>query len=139
MAHDFYLQGTQMNQYIPVAARLLLAQLFVVTTVIQFGIFMSDPNGYENFRMYLGQHGLAGIFAPLMILVQVLGGAALLLGFKTRMAAWVMAGYAIFIAFALRLNEPILFMQYLAIAGGLLLLAVISPTACSLDNLRKKG
>lgn len=128
-----------MNQYIPVAARLLLAQLFVATTVIQFSIFMNDPNGYENFRIYLGQHGLAGIFAPLMILVQVLGGAALLLGFKTRMAAWVMAGYSIFIAFALRLNEPILFMQYLAIAGGLMALAVISPTACSLDNLRKKA
>lgn len=127
-----------MNPYIPVAARLLLAQLFVATTVIQFSIFINDPNGYENFRVYLGQHGLAGIFAPLMILVQILGGAALLLGFKTRMAAWVMAGYAIFIAFALRLNEPILFMQYLAIAGGLMALAVISPTACSLDKLRKK-
>jgi uncharacterized membrane protein YphA (DoxX/SURF4 family) len=29
-------------------------------------------------------------------------------------------------------------MQYLAIAGGLLALAALSPTACSLDNLLKK-
>jgi putative oxidoreductase len=128
-----------MNKYVPVAARLLVAQLFVATTLIQLSIFFNDPNGYENFRIFLGQHGLAGIFAPLMIMVQVLGGAALLLGFKTRLVAYVMAGYAVFIAFALRFNEPVIFMQYIAIAGGLLALAALSPMACSLDNLRKKA
>lgn len=127
-----------MNKYIPVAARLLLAQIFVVATVIQLMLFMNNPTGYENFRMYLGAHGLPGIFAPLIILVQLVGGVALLLGFKTRVFAFVMAAYALFVAFALRLNEPVLFMQYLAITGGLLALAALSPTACSLDNLLKK-
>jgi putative oxidoreductase len=127
-----------MNKYIPVAARLLLAQIFVVATVIQLMLFTSNPEGYEGFRMYLGAHGLPGIFAPLIILVQLAGGLALLLGFKTRTFAFVMAGYSLFVAFALRLNEPVIFMQYLAIAGGLLALAAIAPTACSLDNLLKK-
>jgi len=127
-----------MNKYIPVAARLLLAQIFVVAVAIQLMIIMQNPTGYEQFRLYLGQHGLPGIFAPLIILVQLVGGAALLLGYKTRLFSFVMAGYALFIAFALRLNEPIIFMQYLAIAGGLLALAALSPTACSLDNLKKK-
>lgn len=127
-----------MNKYIPVAARLLLAQIFVVATVIQLMLFTSNPEGYEGFRMYLGAHGLPGIFAPLIILVQLVGGLALLLGFKTRTFAFVMAGYSLFVAFALRFNEPVIFMQYLAIAGGLLALAAIAPTACSLDNLLKK-
>jgi putative oxidoreductase len=127
-----------MNKYIPVAARLLLAQIFVVAVAIQLMIIMQNPTGYEQFRLYLGQHGLPGIFAPLIILVQLVGGAALLLGYKTRLFSFVMVGYALFIAFALRLNEPIIFMQYLAIAGGLLALAALSPTACSLDNLLKK-
>jgi putative oxidoreductase len=127
-----------MNKYIPVAARLLLAQIFVVAVAIQLMIIMQNPTGYEQFRLYLGQHGLPGIFAPLIILVQLVGGAALLLGYKTRLFSFVMAGYALFIAFALRLDEPIIFMQYLAIAGGLLALAALSPTACSLDNLLKK-
>jgi len=126
-----------MNKFIPVLARLLLAQIFLVAIVIQLMLIMNDPNGYENYRIYLGQHGLPGIFAPLMILVQLLGGAALLLGYKTRVAAFVLAGYAVFVAFALKLNEPIAFMQYLAIAGGMLALATIAPTACSLDNLKK--
>jgi putative oxidoreductase len=127
-----------MNKYIPVVARLLLAQIFVVAIVIQLMIIMQNPTGYEEFRIYLGQHGLPGIFAPLMIIVQLLGGLALLLGFRTRTAAYVMAAYAVFVAFALRFNEPIIFMQYLAIAGGLLALAALSPTACSLDNLQRK-
>jgi len=44
----------------------------------------------------------------------------------------------VFVAFALKLTEPIVFMQYLAIAGGMLLLAASGPTPCSLDNCCKK-
>jgi len=123
-----------MDKYIPVAARLLLAQLFVVATVIQLMVFMNHPEGYEQFRVQLGMLGLPGIFAPLMILVQLVGGVALLLGFKTRLFAFVMAAYSVFMAFALGMN----IMQWLAVAGGLLALAALSPTACSLDNLMKK-
>lgn len=123
-----------MDKYIPVAARLLLAQLFVVATVIQLMVFMNNPDGYEQFRMQLGMLGLPGIFAPLMILVQLVGGVALLLGFKTRLFAFVMAAYSVFMAFALGMNV----MQWLAVTGGLLALAALSPTACSLDNLLKK-
>ncbi|MEZ0238578.1 MAG: DoxX family protein [Methylophilaceae bacterium] len=123
-----------MDKYIPVAARLLLAQLFVVATVIQLMVFMNNPGGYEQFRVQLGMLGLPGIFAPLMILVQLVGGVALLLGFKTRLFAFVMAAYSVFMAFALGMSV----MQWLAVAGGLLALAALSPTACSLDNLLKK-
>lgn len=123
-----------MNKYIPVAARLLLAQIFVVATVLQLMMFMNHPDGYEQFRMQLGMLGLPGIFAPLMVLVQLIGGAALLLGFKTRVFAFVMAAYSLFLAFALGAN----IMQWLAVAGGLLALAALAPTACSLDNLLKK-
>ena len=127
-----------MQKFVPVIARLLLAQIFLIAIVIQLTIIFNNPTGYDDFRAYLGMHGLPGIFAPLMIAVQLLGGLALFLGYKTRTAAFVMAGYAVFIAFALRLNEPVVFMQYLAIAGGLLALAALAPTACSLDNLKKK-
>lgn len=128
-----------MNKYIPALARVLLAQIFLVVVVIQLSIFMKNPTGYEEYRMYLGQHGLPGLFAPLMVLVQLLGGAALMLGFKTRFTAYVLAVYALFVAFALRMNEPVIFMQYLAITGGLLLLGSTGPTACSLDNLKKSS
>jgi putative oxidoreductase len=121
-----------------IAARLLLAQIFLVAIVIQLSIILKTPDGYLHYQMYLGQFGLASIFAPLMILVQLLGGIGLALGYKTRLSAYLLAGYALFVAFALKLSEPIVFMQYLAITGGMLLLAVREPGPCSLDNLKKK-
>ncbi len=128
-----------MSKYLPAVARLLLAQIFLVTIVIQLMMIMKNPSGYDDYQMYLNQHALPGIFAPLMILVQLLGGTALFLGYKTRLAAFVLAGYAVFIAFALRFNEPIIFMQYLAIAGGLLAISSLAPTPLSLDSLLKKS
>jgi len=65
--------------------------------------------------------------------VQLVGGLALLLGYKTKVAALSMAIYAVIIAVLLHL--PLL--QYLAIAGGLLMLHLNPVTACSLDNLKK--
>lgn len=127
-----------MQKYLPVLARLLLAQIFLVSILIQLAIIFKTPTGYDDYLAYLGHFGLPGIFAPLMIIVQLVAGAALFLGFKTKLAANVLAGYAVFVAFALKLGEPIVFMQYLAIAGGMLLIGVNGPTACSLDNLRKK-
>jgi putative oxidoreductase len=55
------------------------------------------------------------------------------LGYKTKVAALSMAIYAVIIAVLLHL--PLL--QYLAIAGGLLMLHLNPVTACSLDNLKK--
>jgi putative oxidoreductase len=127
-----------MNKIIGVLARILLAQIFLVSIVIQLTIIRNNPDGYEAYQVYLGHFGLPGIFAPLMILIQLVAGAALLLGYKTRFFAYILAGYAVFVAIALKLNEPIIFMQYLAIAGGMLTLAVNNKTAWSLDNLFNK-
>ncbi len=118
-------------------ARLLLAQIFLVAIIIQLSIILKTPDGYDHYQIYLGQFGLPGIFAPLMVLIQLLGGIGLLLGYKTRWAAYLLSGYAMFVAFVLKFNEPIVFMQYLAISGGMLLLAAHAPGPCSLDNLRK--
>ena len=79
------------------------------------------------------QRPISLIFAPLIILVNLVGGAALLLGYKTKAFALMMAIYVVILIFLLKL--PVL--QYLAIAGGLLLLHANPSTACSLDNLKK--
>lgn len=120
-----------------VAARLLLAQIFLVAIIVQLSIILKTPDGYAHYQIYLGQFGLPGLFAPLMVLIQLLAGTGLLLGYKTRLSAYLLAGYAVFVAFVLKFNEPIVFMQYLAIAGGMLLLALREPGPCSLDNLKK--
>ena len=122
-----------MQGYQSTIARILLAQVFLLQIVMLIIGFFSNPNGYQDYQMGLGSLGLASIFAPLIILIQFVGGLALLLGFKTKFFALFMAFYAVVISILLHL--PVL--QYLAIAGGLLMLYLNPVTAFSMDNLKK--
>ncbi len=122
-----------MQKYLATAARVLLAQIFLLQVIALIVGFMSNPTGYQEYQAGLGSLGLPGIFAPLIIFMNFVGGLALLLGYKTKTFALIMAIYIVILSFILRL--PVL--QYLAIAGGLLLLYVNPITACSLDNLKK--
>lgn len=133
-----------MNKYLGVVARILLAQVYLIVGLYSHVYqSMSNPLFYDGFQQYLGSVGLPGIFAPLMILVEVLGAALLLLGYKTRFAALLLAGYSLFVALVFHHNlanpqELLACLQYLAVAGGLLMLANSPQTACSLDNLKKQ-
>ena len=134
-----------MNKITAVAARVLLAQVYLVVG-LQSHVYRSltDPMFYDNFQQYLGMNGLPGLFAPLMIIIEVAGAAMLLLGWKTRMAAYVLAGYSLFVAVVFHHNlgnpvETLAFLQYLAITGGMLAIAAHGPGPCSLDNLGKKN
>ena len=122
-----------MHGYLSTIARILLAQVFLLQIIMLIIGFFSNPNGYQDYQMGLGSLGLASIFAPLIILIQFVGGLALLLGFKTKFFALFMAFYAVVISILLHL--PVL--QYLAIAGGLLMLYLNPVTAFSMDNLKK--
>ena len=132
-----------MNKYLGLIARILLAQVYLIV-----GLYahvyqsMSNPMFYTGFQQYLGSVGLPGIFAPLMILVEIVGAVLLLIGFKTRFAAFLLAGYSVFIAlvFHNELGNPqelLACRQYLAVAGGMLAIASNPVTSCSLDNLIK--
>ena len=122
-----------MQRYLTTLARILLAQIFLLQIIMLIYGFFNNPNGYLEYQMGLGSLGLPGVFAPLIILVNFVGGLALFLGYKIKFFALFMAIYAVIISFLLHL--PVL--QYLAIAGGLLLLYLHPETACSLDNLKK--
>ncbi len=122
-----------MQRYLTALARILLAQIFLLQIIMLLYGFFTNPNGYQEYQMGLGSLGLPGIFAPLIILINLVGGLALLFGFKTKFFALFMAIYAVIISFLLKL--PVL--QYLAIAGGLLLLYLHPETACSFNNLKK--
>lgn len=122
-----------MKKYFEVFARVLLAQIFLLQITMLIMGFFSNPEGYQQYQAGLGSLGLPAIFAPLIVLVQLVGGLGLFLGYKTKFFALFMAIYAVIISFLLHL--PVL--QYLAIAGGLVMLYLNPVTAYSLDNLKK--
>ncbi len=122
-----------MQRYLSTLARILLAQVFLLQIVMLIIGFFSNPDGYQQYQAGLASLGLPGIFAPLIILLQLIGGLALLIGFKTKFFALFMAIYAIVISILLHL--PVL--HYWAIAGGLLMLHLNPITAFSVDNIKK--
>lgn len=125
-----------MNKFIPVAARVLLAQIFLIVGVNKVVFSMQHPDFYQQFLAQLGSFGLPPVLAPLMILIELGAGAALLLGWKARSAAWVLAGYSVFIGLALHRADGLL-LQNLAVAGGMLAIVAYGPGPCSLDNRKK--
>ncbi len=126
-----------MQKYQTAAARILLALVFLGLVLLRLSAIMSSPDGYMQYQVTLGQFGLPSVFAPLLILVQLVAGLALFVGYKTRLFALILAVLAVFLAIVLGMKIPELFFLYIGIAGGMLLLATYPQTACSLDNLKK--
>ena len=135
-----------MSKHIGLISRILLAQIFFISILFILNNIISTPGGYGMYQDMLGARGLPGIMAPISILVQFVGGLALILGYKTKISAYVLSAYSILWALIYFMNamqgQPVLIMSllYVAIAGGLLLVgAYPENTGCSLDQkLAKK-
>jgi len=84
-----------MNKFLPAIARVFIAQIFLVSILISLNGIMNTPDGYIAYQNGLMSHGLPGIFAPISVIVQLLGGLALFVGFKTRLTALVLTIYTL--------------------------------------------
>ncbi len=126
-----------MNNYLSLTARVLLATVFLGLVFLRLTAILASPNGYMEYQVFLGQFGLPGIAAPLIILIQLVGGLALLAGYKTKFAAYGLVGFSLFLALVLGRVYPDAMILYFGIAGGLLHLAINPKTAFALDNCKK--
>jgi putative oxidoreductase len=94
---------------------------------------------YAGTQGYMESMGVPGSLLPLVILVEAIGGLAIILGWKTKYAAIALAGFSILSAILFHADfsnqaEMTNFMKNIAIAGGFLTLFVHGPGAFALDN-----
>jgi putative oxidoreductase len=99
---------------------------------------------YAGTQGYMEAMGVSGALLPLVILVEVMGGLAIILGWKTKYAAIPLAGFSILSAILFHADfsnqaEMTNFMKNIAIAGGFLTLFVHGPGAFSVDNRTSKN
>ncbi|MDB5933603.1 MAG: DoxX family protein [Massilia sp.] len=123
-----------MDAFLNLAARVLMSQIFIISGI-------GKITGYAGTQQYMAKMGVPGALLPLVILVEVGGGLALLLGFKVRWVAAALAGFSIVSALIFHLNfsdqmQAINFMKNLAMAGGLLLFVRHGAGAPALDRDR---
>lgn len=118
-----------------VLARLLMAGIFV-------GSGLSKLGAYAATQQYMEQMGVPGALLPFVILAEVGGGLALLVGFQARLAALALAAFSIIAAIIFHGGgdqiQQIMFMKNLAIAGGLLGFVLNGAGPASIDREVRK-
>ena len=121
-----------MNKYSSVVARVLLAHIFILAGV-------SKITAFAGTQGYMESVGVPGMLLPLVILLELGGGLAILVGWKTKLVSYALAVFSIIAAIIFHSNlgdqmQMIMFMKNFAIAGGFLLLAEHGAGRYSVDN-----
>ncbi|HCT41461.1 MAG TPA: DoxX family protein [Moraxellaceae bacterium] len=121
-----------LNATLIIVARVLMAWIFIGAGLSKLGA------GYAGTQGYMASVGLPGELLPLVILLEIGGGIALVLGFQARLAALALAIFSIVSAFmfhgATDQMQQIMFMKNLAMAGGLLAFTVFGAGRISMDG-----
>ncbi|MDE2195757.1 MAG: DoxX family protein [Gammaproteobacteria bacterium] len=112
--------------------RLLMAAIFLV-----FGL--AKAANYHGSQQYLEAVGISGGLLPLVILLEVGGGLALVLGLFTRPLALLLAAYCVATGLLVHfhpgdMQQMINFWKNIAMTGGFLLLAAYGAGRWSLDH-----
>jgi putative oxidoreductase len=125
-----------MNTMSSLLGRIGLSVIFIVSG---FGKIAA----YAGTQQYMAHAGVPGFLLPLVILLEVGGGLAILAGAFTRATAVALALFSLaagilFHAGIADQNQFIHLLKNIAIAGGFLTLAAHGPGPISVDALRAK-
>ena len=130
--------NTSLNEHsaIPLVGRTLIAVIFFVSG---FGKLMAP----DATMAYIGSLGLPAPALGLIgaLVLELAGATLLVIGYKTRVVALLLAGYAVVTALIFHhaladQNQMFHFLKNLAMAGGLLQVVAFGAGAFSLDNRR---
>ena len=124
--------NTLLQQISAPAGRVFLATIFFMSGLTKI-------SGYTGTQGYMEAMGVPGVLLPLVIALEVIGGLAIILGWKTKLVAFAFAGFSLASAalFHADFSDQMqmgMFMKNVAIAGGFLMLVAQGPGAYAIDN-----
>jgi putative oxidoreductase len=98
--------------------------------------------GYAGTQGYMESMGVPGALLPLVIALEVLGAIAIIVGFRTRLVAFALAGFTLAAGFIFHGSadqmQQIMLLKNVAVAGGFLLLVARGAGEWSLDARRDR-
>jgi putative oxidoreductase len=114
------------------SGRILLGAIFLISGLGKIG-------AYAGTAGYIASVGVPGALLPAVIALEVLGAIAIIIGWRTRITAVLLAGFTLLAGVLFHSNfgdqiQMIMFLKNVAIAGGFLLLAANGAGALSLDR-----
>ena len=115
--------------------RILLSSLFLIEGVRKFFF-------QEETIMYMEDYGVPEILFFPSIILEILFPILLIIGYKTRFSASIMALFTLTVALIFHTNfdnqmELVIFLKDIAIAGGFLIIAANEPKIWSIDYFLK--
>jgi len=124
---------------VPLITRLLIAPLFLVSGIRSLGAV----SGTAGYLARLGVP-MPELLAWVVIAVEIVGAVMLIVGWRTRLAAWMLAAFVVVATLlahrfwavdaAQFVNQLNHFLKNLAILGGLVLLAAHGPGRLAFDR-----
>ncbi|HYW92121.1 MAG TPA: DoxX family protein [Gammaproteobacteria bacterium] len=122
-----------MRDIVNVVARVLMAQIFVLAG-------LGKLQHYHAVQQYMHVHGVSKQLLPLVIVLELGGGLALVLGFLTRWMALALGAYCLLTAYLFHLHpgeqaQMINFMKNVTMTGGFLLLTMAGGGRLSVDRV----
>ena len=113
-------------------ARTFLALIFILSA-------LGKTVAFEGTQAYMETTGVPGLLLAPTIAFEIGAALAVLLGWQTRIAALLLAGFSLVTAVAFHSNlgdqvQQIMFLKNVAMAGGFLLLVRYGSGHYSLDN-----
>jgi putative oxidoreductase len=132
------------NSFTPLAGRILMSVMFLISGFFKIG-------GYSQMVAYSASKGLpmASVAIACAAVVELAGGLAILVGFQTKIAAWLLFLYLIPVTFlfhnfwamqgAEQQQNMINFLKNVSIMGGLVILATYGAGPYSVDHSRAKA
>jgi putative oxidoreductase len=127
-------RGTASHKVSELAGRILLSALFLLSGLGKLG-------AYSVTAGYMAAVGLPSALLPAAIAIEILGALAIILGWRTRAVAALLAGFTLVTAVVFHSNfadqvQMIMFLKNVAITGGFLLLVANGAGPLSLDRRR---
>jgi len=129
------------DSFTPLAGRILLSVIFLISGFFKIG-------GYSQMVGYAASKGLplAGVAIGCAAVLELVAGLAILVGFQTRIAAWLLVLYLIPVTFYFhnfwalqgieQQDNMIHLLKNVAIMGGLVILAANGAGPYSVDHSR---
>lgn len=116
--------------------RVLLAALFLLSGVGKIGAYAATAG-------YMAAMGVPGFALPLVIALEVLGAAAIMLGWRTRVVAFLLAGFTLLTGIVFHADfgdqmQTVMFLKNVSISGAFLLLVAHGAGRYSLDARRAR-
>ena len=120
------------NRYSALLGRILISLMFLTSG-------LGKITGYAATQGYMETVGVPGLLLPLVIVVEVVGAIAVIVGWRTRWAAAALAGFCIVSALLFHADfsdqsQMISFMKNISIAGGFMVIVAFGAGPLSLDK-----